>query len=200
MAEIKRYLYNGLSFKINTGVVPIVVNNTVIKSKQSAPQVVWDIDFGEISMGLKNAIEETIFLEPNNTFITSFVGPNFYIGKRVNPVGDVAEYYLTYLFEYDYYGTFVNRPLSYVVDGSDHLIEGVIRIPIAQVEATPNVVFEGATALPRKLFYLGSDLDVKHNYSNVFGFSSKFTEIAPPLVYTGMYIVGESDASYYTSC
>lgn len=200
MAELKRYLYNDLSFKISTGIVPIIVNNTVVDSKKAVPQTIWSIDFGEVDMGLKNAIENTIFLDPNDTFINSFVGPSFYIGKRINPVGSVAEYYLTYVFEYKYYQTFVNKPLTYVVDGSDHLIDGSIRIPIAQTDQDTPIVLTGATSVYRKLFHLDSILDIKHSFNNIYSMKAKFTELAAPLAYTGMFIVGESDADNNLYC
>ncbi len=200
MAELKRYLYNDLSFKINTGIVPIIVNSTIVNSKQGVPNTVWSLDFGKVDMGLKNSIEATIFLEPDNTFITSFVGPSFYIGKRVNPVGPVNEYYLTYLFEYKYYGTFVNRPLSFVVDGSDDLIEGVIRIPSNQSSGDTPITIIGAKPLPRKLFYVQENLEIGHSFNNVFTMKAKFTELASPLTYTAMFIAGESDADNSLYC
>lgn len=200
MAELKRYLYNNLSFKISTGVTPVVVNELVIDAKQTVPQVIWNINFGKADMSLKNAIEATIMLEPNSTFINSYVGPHFYIGKRINPVGSVAEYYLTYVFEYAYYNTFVNKPLNYIVDGSDHLIEGSIRIPIAQVDGDTPVVFEGASALPRKLFYLESMLDISHEFNNIFNLKGRFTELAAPLPYTNLFIAGVSDADNTLYC
>ena len=200
MAELKRYLYDGLSFKISTGIVPVIVNGTVVDSKQSVPQTVWNLDFGKVDMGLKNAIEDTMFLEPNDTFINSFVGPHYYIGKRINPVGSAAEYYLTYVFEYKYYNTFVNKPLTYVIDGSDHLIDGSIRIPISQVEVDPIVEITGATSIYRKLFYIDSTQDVNHEFNNIFNMKARFTEIAAPLAYTGMYIVGASYVDNYSTC
>ncbi len=196
MAELKKYLYDGLSFKIETGVVPIIVNNSIIKSKQNVPQVVWSIDFGKVDMDLKNAIENSIFKEPDNTFINSYVGPSFYIGKRSSP----TEYYLTYVFEYEYYQTFVNKPLSYIVDGSDHLIEGSVRIPISQGSGDTPVSLTGAKSLPRKLFYVQADLDISHSFNNVFLMKAKFTELAAPLTYTGMFIVGEASANNFVYC
>ena len=200
MAELKRYLYDGLSFKINTGIVPIIVNGLVISSKQSVPQLTWNIDFGKVDMDLKNAIEQTIFLEPDDTFITSYVGPSFYIAKRVNPIGSVTEYYLTYLFEYKYYSTFVNKPLAYVVDGADDLIEGSIRIPSDQGSGDTPIVISGAIPLPRKLFYVQEDLDISHSFNNIFIMKAKFSELAAPLTYTEMFIVGESSADNAIYC
>lgn len=200
MAELKKYLYDGLSFKITSGIVPIIVNGSVVPSKQGVPKTEWSIDFGKVDMDLKNAIENTVLTDPDNTFINSFVGPSFYIGKRVNPVGSVNEYYLTYTFEYNYYTTFVNKPLSYVVDGSDDLIEGVIRIPSAQGSGDTPITIGGATELPRKLFYLETDLDINHLFNNTFSMKAKFTELAAPLAYTGMYIVGEASANNFVYC
>ena len=199
MAELKRYLYDGLSFKATTGVIPIIVNGNVISSKQGVPKLTWSIDFGKVDMSLKNAIEETIYLEPDNTFIRSYVGPSFFIGKRVNPIGSVNEYYLTYLFEYKYYDTFVNKPLAYVVDGGDDLIEGLIRIPSNQGAGNP-INISGAVELPRKLFYTEADLDVNHLFNNTFAMKAKFTELAAPLTYTGMYVVGVADANNAVYC
>ena len=200
MAELKRYLYDELSFKISTGIVPVIVNNVVIDAKQAAPQTEWSLNFGKVDMDLKNAIEATIFLDPNNIFINSFVGPHFYIGKRLNPVGGAAEYYLTYAFEYKYYGTFVNKPLTYVVDGSDHLIDGSFRIPISQAVSDPVVKFTGATSIYRKLFYVSSAQDVNHEFNNIFNMKANFTEIAAPLAYTEMFIVGESSVDNNLYC
>ncbi len=200
MAEIKRYLYDGLSFKISTGITPIVVNELVVNAKQTIPQITWNIDFGKVDMALKNAIEATLALEPNDTSIRSYIGPHYYIGKRINPVGSVAEYYLTYMFEYSYYQTFVNKPLNYVVDGSDHLIEGTLRIPISQSDGDTPIVFTGAKALPRKLFHLESFLDIKHEFNNVFSFKVKLTELAAPLAFTNLFIAGASDVDYDSTC
>lgn len=199
MAELKRYLYDGLIFKTTSGVVPIIVNGAVVSSKQGVPKTTWNINFGKVGMELKNAIEESIFLEPDNTFIRSYVGPSFYIGKRVNPIGGATEYYLTYLFEYQYYQTFVNKPLNYVVDGSDDLIEGTIRIPSNQSAGSP-IVITNASELPRKLFYIETDLDVEHLFNNTFSMKAKFTELAEPLAYTNLFIAGESSASDFTYC
>ena len=200
MAEIQRYLYDELGFKIITGNTPIIVDAAVVNAKQTIPQTIWNINFGKINMELKNAIEATISLEPNNTSIISYVGPNFYIGKRINPVGSVAEYYLTYVFEYAYYNTFVNKPLSYIVDGSDHLIEGSIRIPISQGSGDTPIVIAGAIALPRKLFYLESSLEIQHSFNNLFEFKAKFNELAGPLTYTNLFIAGVADANYAEYC
>lgn len=200
MAEIKRYLYNGLGFKIDTGITPIIVNETALQTKSKVPQTIWTIDFGDVTMELKNAIEHTIFLEPNNTTVLSYVGPHFYIGKRINPVGDITEYYLTYIFEYAYYSTFVNKPLSYIVDGTDHLIEGTLRIPIAQTSGDTPIVFDKAEPLPRKMFYLAQTLGIAHKYNNVFNFKIVFNELAKPLAFTNLFIVGVSDAYDDTTC
>ena len=200
MAEIKRYLYNSMSFKIATGYKPVVVNTEVINSKLAIPQVIWNIDFGKIDLAFKNAIEETIFLEPNNTTILSYIGPHFYIGKRTDVTSGLAEYYLTYVFEYVYYSTFVNKPLSYVVDGTDHLIEDTLRIPISQAEGDTPVSFTGAIPLPRKIFYLDSSLDFRHESNNIFNFKVKFNEIAAPLSYTNLFIAGKSDADNNLYC
>ncbi len=200
MAEIKRYLYNDLSFKVATGITPIIVNSVVVDAKQTVPETIWNINFGKVDMALKNAIEATLALEPNDTSIRSYIGPHYYIGKRINPVGSVTEYYLTYVFEYAYYQTFVNKPLAYIVDGSDHLIEGVLRIPISQVEGNDPIVFAGAKPLPRKLFHLENSLDIKHEFNNIFSFKVKLTELAAPLAFTNLFIAGASDVDYDSSC
>ncbi len=198
MAELKKYLYNDLSFKAFTGVMPIMVNNTVVVSKQSIPKTTWTIDFGKVDVELKNAIEEIIFLAPNDTFIRSYVGPSFYIGKRTGTGG--VEYYLTYLFEYKYYNTFVNKPLEYVIDGSDHLIEGYIRIPISQGSSDEPFKIIGVNELPRKLFYLETDLEINHLFNNTFSMKANFTELSSPLTYTNLFIAGVANANNLTYC
>jgi len=198
MAIIDRYLYENLTYTIGTGKKPVLVDTTLVHPKIAIPKVTWEIDFGTVSEELKNAIEETIFKEPNNTGINCAVGPAYVIGKYddgFNPI----EYHLTYLFEYEYYRTFVDRPIGYTVVGTDHLLDIGITIPINQNENDPIVIIPTKTELYRKLFYKESLVKVTHIANAISKMRMKFDEVYKPLYNSpGMFIVGASDANYIT--
>lgn len=200
MAELKKYLYDGLEYNISTGVQPILVDGFIVESRQAIPEVIWSLEFENISGELKNAIENIIFLDKDNTTIKSPIGPHYYIGKYIDLVDGTVSYYLTYIFEYDYYNGFVNKPLTYVVDGTDHLIESSIRIPISQTASDPIVQVSQVVYIPRKLFYLEDGLKVNHKFYNHFSLKFEFREIAKPLGYTSMFIVGASYANNASYC
>lgn len=192
--ELKQYLVNDLEFDISTGYIPVIVNDSVVKSRQALPKITWHINFGDVKEKLKNTIEHIIFTEPNNTFIISNIGPSYYIVKEHLYWGEyiILNYYMTYIFEYDYYGKFVNRPLSYVEDGTDHLIEGVIRVPINQSAIDPPIVIPENTAMPRKLFFQESKIRLRHKYNGIYNFKAVFSEQAGPISSGGLYVVGET--------
>lgn len=200
MAELKRYLYDGLEYNILTGIQPIVVNSSIVESKQSIPQVIWSLQFENIDNELKNAIEAIIFLDKNNTTISCTVGPHYYIGKHIDLVNGTISYYLTYVFEYDYYNGFVNKPLSYIVDGTNHIIEDSLIVPANQTALDPIVEFNQVAYITRKLFYLDNDLKVNHKFYNHFNLRLNFSELAKPLGYTDMFIVGASYANNASYC
>lgn len=200
MAEIKRYLYDGLTYKISTGVKPVLVNGDIVKTKQTVPKATWNIDFGKSDTEIKNAIEHTILLEPNNTYIRSFVGPAFYIGKRIDAVSGVISYYMSYIYEFDYYKKFVNKPLAYEVDGTDHLIEGAIRVPISQTDLDDRIVVDQPVELPRKLYFNKTELSITHQYNGISGMKLECYEQAQPLPYTSVFIIGGSNDSYLDYC
>jgi hypothetical protein len=195
MAELKRYLYDGLKYKIITGTTPIIVNDQVVDTKQSIPKTIWTLKFGKVNPEIKDAIENIIFSDPNNIFISSPIGPSYYIGKKVDYVSQVASYFMTYVFEYKYHNTFVDKPISYTVEGTDHVLEGGIRIPANQGPNDPVVIIKGNVWTPRKLKFLDTKVLVQHEVYRLFNFDLDFTETAAPLPYSGMFIVGESYAA-----
>jgi len=200
MAELKRYLYNGLNFTVNTGFKPVIVNDRLINVKQKIPRTIWDIDFGQVDNELKNAIESTVLLDINDTFIKTYVGPAFYIGKLIDPITAAISYYITYVFEYNYYKKFLNKPLSYTVSGTNHIIEDTIVIPANQLSTDPKVVISEATNLPRKLFYQKDKIGFLHATNGLFKMKLSFVEQGKPLVTTEAFIVGESNDNYNNNC
>ena len=199
MAELKRYLYDGLSYRIDTGVKPMIVRGSVVQTKQTVPRTTWEIDFGVVNHELKNAIEASVFNDPNDLYIRSYIGPGFMIGRFIDLSGNYY-YYLTYWFEYQYYNNFVIRPLEFTVDGTDHLIEGQIRIPITWTTGDPVVIVSKPTEFKRKLFFTDTKLNVTHKANGTFSMKGSFVEQARPLPYSGLDLVGASNDSYAEYC
>ncbi len=198
MTVLHKYLYDDLSLDIVTGFKPVMVNNTVHNSRVGLPLTKWAINFGLVSDELKNAIETAILQEPNDLYILSPVGPGFNISKRVNPIGPVT-YYITYIFEYQYYNQFMDREVSYVTDGTDHLLDIGVRIPISQIASDTPVVVRADTVVPRKLLFLGESIKEIHKTNTVYEMKLQFTEVYKPLMYSNMYVVGVSDVNH-TAC
>lgn len=195
---IEKYLYNDFSYVIRSGKMPFLVGSGVVFTRNTVPRLEWSIDFGKITLEFKNAIEEGIFIDYADLYFKSFVGPAFFIGKHVDILTSEVSYYVTYIFEYAYYGSFVNKPLNYIVDGTDHLIEGQIRIPIDHVEADEPLVI-GSLELARKLYFLEADMKLVHNTNNISSFKATFIEQAEPLA-VSVYKVGVSDVNHTTIC
>ena len=195
MATIKRYLYDGLSFSIESGRSPVLVDNTLIHSKVSIPKVIWSIDFGSVDEPLKNAIEQTVFSEPNSTFIECAVGPSYVVGKY-QPVFGSVKYFMTYLFEYKYYNGFVDRELSYTVDGAYHVLENGLRVPDNQSPTSPMLVCPSRVEIKRKLFYMNSKTSIEHMANGIYKLRMNFTEAYRLLNLGNTFLIGASDANY----
>ena len=198
MTTLQRYLYDGLAYTIETGKIPLVVDQTVVFSRNELPRTVWDVDFGKVTEQLKNAIETAIITDPNALFIESHIGPAYYISKRLD--GATNQYFLTYIFEHDFYSTFVNKELSYVESGSNDILEGGIVIPNNMIDGNTPVVVPGNPYIKRKLTFLDTKLKIIHKYNGVYEMKVRFTEFAKPLPYSSMFVVGVSDADYLTGC
>lgn len=200
MTILESYLYNDFGYKIETGRIPILVNDAIVYADKSIPRVIWEIDFGRVTTQLKNAIEEGIFLSYDELYFKSYVGPAYKIGKYIDVLSGDISYYLTYVFEYAYYNGFVNKPLDYVIDGSDHIIADSIRIPIAQAETDAPIVVDKAGLL-RKLHFLSSDLKIVHKANDISTLKATFYEQASPLnVSANTFTVGVTNVNYNTTC
>ena len=198
MTILHKYLYDNLSIDIVTGFKPVMVNNRVHNSKVGLPLTKWDINFGTVSDELKNAIESAIMGDPNSLYIESPVGPGFNISKRVSPLG-IVSYYISYLFEYAYYGVAMDREVSYTDNGTHHVLDIGVSIPINQSASDVPVVVPAHTVVPRKLLFLDENIREVHKANTIFEMKLRFTEVYKPLSYSSMYIVGVSDVNH-NSC
>lgn len=197
MTILHRYLYNGLQLTIDTGIKPVLVDTLVYPSKVGVPSTTWTVDFGNVSDELKNAIENAIFSDPNDLYIESRIGPSFLIGKRTSPLG-VVKYYLTYVFEYEYYQTFMDRELSHTVNGNDHVLDIGVTIPADHLPSDDPIVVPADLSLFRKLVYLQDKIKASHQSNSIYQMKLDFKEIYKPLNLSGIYTVGTSDANYIT--
>jgi hypothetical protein len=200
VAKIERYLYNDFSYTIETGLKPVLVNGEVVKVKTSVPRVKWSINFGKVSAELKNNLETALFRAQDDLYFNPHIGPAFYIGKHEDLGSGAINYYLTYVFEYDYYETFVNKKIPYTIEGSNHVLSGGIVIPANMTPTDDPVIIKPTADTDRKLFYLDSNLSATHKFNSVYELKQSFYEQAAPLPYTTMFIVGAPNVNYDTSC
>ena len=179
MAVIKNFLYNGLTYKVSTGFVPLVVNNQTVKSKTSVPLVTWDIDFGNVMNDLHNHIEELLFSNANDLYLATHVFPSLKLFKVTGGAQDFYTY--RYAFEEDYYGVdfydVTNRKMFFTTDGTyDSIIDGDLVITIADIGTTDIL----NNRFPHYVHYLDNSLKVSHVANKVFKASTTITEYFDP--------------------
>jgi hypothetical protein len=196
---IEKYLYNDFNYKLETGRKPFLVNDTINYVNTSIPRTIWDLDLGNITVPFKDAIEQAIFTDPNNIFFRSYIGPAYYIGKYKDLLTDEVFYYLTYIFEYDYYNSFVNKPLSYTVEGSNHVIEGQFTVPADFSSSDDPIVIDKLIELPRKLNYLESLVKHIHKTNGINNLKLSFSEQASPLDLEA-FTIGVCNVDYSSYC
>ncbi len=198
MTLIKNFLYNGLTYKIDTGFVPIVVNNQTIRSKVKIPKVQWDISFGNVMNDLHNHIENMLFTNNNDLHVATHVFPELKLFKVTGGAFDFYTY--RYTFEEEYYGADFydvdNRKITFSTDGTyDTLDDSSLVITVADIGS---VIIQNER-FPHFVHYLSNSLKTKHVANKVFNTSSSVVEYFNPtdiadIVDTITY-VGASDAS-----
>ena len=201
MAIIKNFLYDGLTYTITTGVAPVVINNEIIRPKVSLPFTRWDINFGLVKHDLANFIQNMIFTDINNLYLSTAVRPSVKLFKITGGTEDFYTYRYTY--EETYYGSnfydVTNRRLLFTTDGSyDYITDGDLKIPIASIGS----FVLGLYRMPHYVHYTEGAFKTKHTTTGVFEVSCQFTEFFNPTnasVITGggetITYVGGSDAS-----
>lgn len=198
MAIIKNFLYSSLDYTINTGVTPVIVNNEVIKSKIAVPRVIWNINFGLVKNDLHNWIENALFLDLNNLYLSIHVAPAL---KLFKVTGGAADFYTyRYLFEEAYYGSnyydVTNRKLLFTTDGTyDYITDGNMIIAIASIGS----IVVGTKSFPHYVHYIDKTLSSKHISQGVFELSSQLVEYFSPTIDSDISdtitYVGASDAN-----
>ena len=78
---LERFLYEDLTYTINTGKSPVVVNSSKVHNKISVPFVNWEINLGMIDYEFKNFIEENLMASEEVKLITS-VCPSYRLVKN----------------------------------------------------------------------------------------------------------------------
>ena len=94
---IERFLYDELSYTINTGKSPIVVNSEKVHNKINVPFVTWEINFGVIDTEFKNFLEENLF-STNVVELVTNICPAYRI------IQNQSQLFYIYKHELDFYG------------------------------------------------------------------------------------------------
>ena len=198
MAIIKNFLYDGLAYKVNTGFIPIVVNNQTIRSKVKVPMVTWNIDFGKVKNDLHNHIEDLLFGNINNLYLATHIFPSLKLFKVTGGAQDFYTY--RYLFEEEYYGTdfydITRRKMLFTTDGTyDTITYGDLVITVSEIGS---VVIKNKR-FPHFIHYLDNSISVKHVSNTIFELSATVTEFFDPTdianITDTITYVGASDAS-----
>jgi hypothetical protein len=199
MYIIPRYLYDDMTFQEYTGVRNTLVDTEVVPLKLNLPKVTWHLSLDYATLELKNAIELALHQHADDLYVETVIGPAYYIDKRVDNLGD-THYYMTYLFEENYYGKPVSRPLVYSTSGSDHILADGTVIPSSQSESSPPVTINSTREVPRKVLFADSSLNIVHKANGLYSIKIKLEDIAKPMGYTDIYRVGVPDADYIANC
>jgi hypothetical protein len=199
MYVIPKFLYDDLSYTTYSGIRNTLVNNTVVPLKINLPKVDWELKIEFADWKVKNAIEESLQLHANELYLPSAVGPGFMLFRR-DSITSGTEYFLTYYFEFKYYGVPVNRPISYTVEGNTHVLDGGMRVPSAFAPGDSLVIFEHTGEIHRKVLFTGPVTKVTHKANGLYNFSLKLQDIASPVYDDTAFQVGVSNADYVTVC
>ncbi len=179
MAIIKNFLYNGLTYRINTGFVPIVVNNQTLRSKVKVPKVQWEINFGNVMNDLKNHIEDMLFTSLNDLYLAPHVFPALKLYKVTGGAFDFYTY--RYNFEEEYYGSdfydVTTRKITFTTDGSyDILDDSSLVVTIADI----GTIELNNDRFPHFVHYLNDSLRSKHVANRVSSMSTSVVEYFDP--------------------
>ena len=180
---IERFLYNELSYTINTGKFPLVVNSEKVHNKVSVPSVTWDINFGTVDTEFKNFLEEELF-SSDIIKLVSHVCPSYRIIKNN------SQFFYVYKHELDYYGS--NKiDLRRLVSGS--ILANDNFFDIANKQLKNNLAYEHIT------LFLQDSFTVTHKANGLLECKCSLKEYFKPteLNYT---IEGISYASDTVSC
>jgi hypothetical protein len=199
MYIIPRFWYDDMNINVYTGIKKSLVGDEVVKLKMNMPMTTWTLSIKYATAALKNTIENTLANHPNDTFISTAVGPAFYIHKYESALKG-TQYFMTYLFEFAFYGCPVNRELNYVVDGTNHILDGNIVIPASQVASDTPITIGEYAEIPRKVVDDNLTVGLVHKVNNLFDLKLKLQDIARPLYLTTPFIVGVPDENYTTIC
>lgn len=194
MGVIKNFLYNNLSFSINSGVGSVIVGNAIKSPKLSTPQVTWDVAFGIIKPDLFNLIQQELYGEDEPLWLLSFISPKVNLYK----VTSGLEQFYTYVYAHEQYffGTnafdLIHRKISFTSDGTfDNLIGCSCRVPIAGITDITGM------SLLHYVHPTSRDLRAKHIGVGLFDTSISLVELMEPSDLTGYTITykGTQNAS-----
>lgn len=198
MNIIKNFLYDGLTYKINTGFTPIVVNNQTMKVKVKVPNVQWRINFGNVKNDMHNFIDKILHTSDNDLFLATHIFPTLKLYKVTG--GAVDFYTYRYLFEEEYYGAshfdVTTRKITFTNDGTyDILDNSSLTVKVSDIG---NLEI-GTDRFPHFVHYLSNSLGVKHVSNSVFDLTATVSEYFDPTSTTDITdtitYVGASNAS-----
>ena len=180
---IERFLYNELSYTINTGKAPVVVNSEKVHNKVSVPFVNWEINFGVIDTEFKNFLEESLFLDSKIELVTN-ICPAYRVIKEAGSL------YYIYKHELDFYGP-EKLDLNRTLDASFLNVENFLDVP--------NKLLKNNLAYKHITLFLQDSFTVTHKASGLLECKCSLKEYFKPtsFIYT---TEGASYASDITNC
>ena len=180
---LERFLYEDLTYTINTGKSPVVVNSSKVHNKISVPFVNWEINLGMIDYEFKNFIEESLMSADEVKFITS-ICPAYRIVKNN------SQYFYIYKHELDFYGSnFVD--LRRVVPASISSIDNF--------KDAPNKVLKNFIAYEHTTLFLQDALQVIHKANGLMECRINLKEYFKPTSLS-YELIGSSYASDSVNC
>jgi len=198
MSVIKNFLYDGFTYKIDTGFIPIVVNNQTVRTKVKIPLITWKINFGNVKNDLHNHIENLLFNSLNDLYLATHIFPSLKLFKVTGGAQDFYTY--RYLHEEEYYGSdfydVTNRKMLFTTDGSyDTIIDGDLVITISEIGSVVLI----NKRFPHFVHYLNNSISVKHVTNTIFNTSASVVEYFDPTdiadIADTITYVGASNAS-----
>jgi hypothetical protein len=199
MYIIPRFWYDDMTFSTYTGITKSLVGGEVLGLKMNMPRTTWTLSIKYATQALKNAIESTLAEHISDTYIKMAVGPAFYI-HRYNSLTEGTKYFMTYVFEFAFYKCPVARELSYVTEGSNHVLDGGIVIPADQADGDVPIIIKDYKEIPRRVVDDNLTVNITHKANNLFDLKLKLQDIARPTYLTTPYIVGVPDENYTAVC
>jgi len=180
---LERFLYEELSYTINTGKSPVVVNSEKVHNKISVPFVNWEINFGVIDTEFKNFLEENL-LSSDSVDLITHICPAYRIIKN-----NSQQFYI-YKHELDYYGS-DKVDLRRLVDNSHTIAENFFD-PV-------NLFLKPNLPLTHKVLFLQDSFQVTHKANGLLECRCVLKEYFKPtsLTYT---VTGASYANDSIGC